>query len=454
MSAQPPLAVSASGAEIKEYIDQFVSGNGDRPHASLEWPKPIGQAAYHGVIGEAVRAIEPHTEADVNPLLMQIPVMVGTMIGRGPHFTAGGGRHAANLYVLIVGSTADGAKGMSTEGAEFICTNALPELRDRIDYGLSSGEGLVHRVRDALYERRSAKKDEEGDHDNMVEVLKDPGIDDKRLLMIETEFSSVLIRKSRQGSTMAEALQQGWDGKTLGNLVRNNPEKATGAHISAIGHTTPSALKAHLASLDHEGGLTNRILWACSRYSKDLPEGGAMEDVDWTPIHHRLVDAVSWARSGRVAKVGFADDALEMWKGIYHELRGQGAGLLGAITARGRPQVRKLAMIYALLDREDEIGLPHLRAALEIWRYSVDSCRYLLGELTGDPLADEILAMLREAGTEGMTRTEIRDAFARHKDSLRISTALGLLTKLGLAHMKREKTSGRKAERWFARERS
>ena len=93
MSPQPQLAARATGKAIKSYIDQFVSTNGDRPRASLEWPKPIGEPAYHGVIGEAVEAIAPHTEASLDAVLMQIPVLVGVEMGRGPYFTASGGRH-------------------------------------------------------------------------------------------------------------------------------------------------------------------------------------------------------------------------------------------------------------------------------------------------------------------------------------------------------------------------
>ena len=144
---------------------------------------------------------------------------------------------------MIVGSTADGAKGMSTEGAEYVVKGAIPDFRHRIDYGLSSGEGLVHRVRDAAYDRRPAKKGEEADEDGMVEYLRDPGVEDKRVALIETEFSSVLVRKGRQGSTLTESLLQAWDGKDLGNLVRTNRERATGAHVSVIGHITPSALR-------------------------------------------------------------------------------------------------------------------------------------------------------------------------------------------------------------------
>jgi hypothetical protein len=49
-----------------------------------------------------------------------------------------------------------------------------------------------------------------------------------------------------------------------------------------------------------------------------------------------------------------------------------------------------------------------------------------------------------------MTRSEIRDAFARHESSERIGRALGLLLEHKLARFEREETGGRPRELWFA----
>lgn len=35
------------------------------------WPEPLGEAAYHGPVGDLVQAIEPHSEADPAALLVQ-----------------------------------------------------------------------------------------------------------------------------------------------------------------------------------------------------------------------------------------------------------------------------------------------------------------------------------------------------------------------------------------------
>ncbi len=69
----------------------------------------------------------------------------------------------------------------------------------------------------------------------------------------------------------------------------------------------------------------------------------------------------------------------------------------------------------------------------------------------GDPVADEILRALKVAGSAGMTRTEIRDLFKRHRGADEIERALNLLRNRELARIKRQATEGpgRPVEAWF-----
>ena len=62
--------------------------------------------------------------------------------------------------------------------------------RERILGGLSSGEGLIDAVRDAREEQHPIK--EKGRVVDYQMVVADPGVDDKRLLVMEGEFASVL----------------------------------------------------------------------------------------------------------------------------------------------------------------------------------------------------------------------------------------------------------------------
>jgi hypothetical protein len=109
----------------------------------------------------------------------------------------------------------------------------------------------------------------------------------------------------------------------------------------------------------------------------------------------------------------------------------------------------RLAMIYAILDRSECIRAEHLLAALAIWTYAEQSVGHVFGNCLGDPVADAILAALRDR-PNGMTRTGIRDLLYRHHKSDRITLALSLLLEMGLARCERSSTGGRPVERWFA----
>ena len=96
------------------------------------------------------------------------------------------------------------------------------------------------------------------------------------------------------------------------------------------------------------------------------------------------------------------------------------------------------------------IGEAHLEAAIEIWRYAEASARHISGDAIGDPVADTILAALREAGPDGMTRTEISGLFDRNISSAKLIAALQTLVTLGVARPISRQTAGRPAEVWIA----
>jgi hypothetical protein len=120
------------------------------------------------------------------------------------------------------------------------------------------------------------------------------------------------------------------------------------------------------------------------------------------------------------------------------------------VVARGEAQVIRLALIYALLDAQNKIDAPHLKAAIAVWDYCDTSAAYIFGDSLGDPIADEILRGLRHAGPAGMTRTAIRDLFGRNRSGDRIGVALAALMTNGRARMETRMTAGRPAEIWFA----
>jgi len=412
-----------------------------------EWPDPPAPEAYHGLAGELVATIEPHSEAAAVALLVQLLAMFGNSVGRGPHFVAEADRHGANIFPVLVGVSSKGRKGSSLSQIKSLFQEADAAWASGcIQSGLSSGEGLIWAVRDAIERREPVKKGSRVIGYQIV--ISDHGVADKRLLDLETEFASVLRTLGREGNTLSATIRQAWDSGDLRILTKNSPAKASGAHISIIGHITRDELRRYLGTTEVGNGFANRFLWVCAQRSKCLPEGGRPADADLHPLINQLREALQFSKDIEVMQR--SEKARALWLKVYPKLSEGHPGMLGAVTSRAESQVMRLACIYALLDRKSSILFQHLKAALALWKYCEASARYIFGGSLGDPTADSLLAAIR-AGAEGLTRTQIRDHFQRNRSANDIDRALGMLMEHGLVGRRRgEQHDGRPAELWTA----
>jgi hypothetical protein len=401
---------------------------GNRP----AWPEMLSPEAFHGLAGEIVRTIEPHTESDPAALLLQLLVAFGNVIGGGPHFKAEADRHELNLFTVLVGETSKARKGTAWAHVRRLVADSSDTIWEEqcIQTGLSSGEGLIYAVRDG--------NDKE-----------DPGAVDNRLLVVETEFASPLRMTGRDGNTLSPVLRQAWDGATLQVMTKLSPMKATRAHVSLIAHVTRDELRRELTRIDAGSGFGNRFLWGCVRRSKTLPDGGRVPAEDFEKLAAKLKHAVEYAISLGDREIRRDDQARTLWNSIYAALSEGKPGLFGAVTSRAEAQVMRVACLYALLDEAQDVEVCHLQAALAVWRYCEASAQFIFGDALGDPLADELLRRLRLA-PNGLTRTELNNALGHNKPTTQIGRALTILAEHRLATGKMQETAGRSAERWLA----
>src|SRR4051794_6319048 len=77
------------------------------------WPEPLGEAAFHGLAGEVVRAFAPHTEADPIAILLQFLTAFGNAAGRWSYVRVEGDRHPPQVWPVLVGESAKARKGTS-----------------------------------------------------------------------------------------------------------------------------------------------------------------------------------------------------------------------------------------------------------------------------------------------------------------------------------------------------
>jgi hypothetical protein len=394
-----------------------VAGNGRGQLDGPPWPV-LDPAARYGLAGEMVATIGPHTEADDAALLVSLLAAFGSAVGAGPHVRADGADHAARLFGVIVGRSSRSRKGTSWRHSRNVMAAADPEwAATRVLSGLSSGEGLIAAVADPT-------EDKDG---NLA-----GGVTDKRLFVIEEEFSRALAVKSRESNTLSATVRQAWDTGTLRTMTKV-PMAATGAHITVLGHITIEELRTGLTELDRANGFANRFLFVLARRSKLLPSGGNIDDATVAELGAKLRDAIDFGRTvGRVHRDAAAD---ARWEVLYAELAAEDEfeGLAGALCARAEAHITRIALIYALLDHSRVIRLEHLDAAEAVWRYCEESVRYIFGDATGDRIAEELLAALEAAGDEGLTGRDQHKLFSFNLNARRLAVAVEKLTSRGLA---------------------
>jgi hypothetical protein len=409
-----------------------------------EFPAPLSPEAFHGLAGEFVRLVSPHTEADEAALLAHFLVYFGNAVGRGAFYRVGATRHTAAENVAFVGVTGSGRKGTAEHETRRPFLLSSDPWTSRITTGLSSGEGLIHAVRDALEKREPIR--EKGRVTGYENVTADEGVQDKRLCVLESELGRVLRVMDRDGNTLSATIREAWDAReVLRTLTKNSPSVATLAHVSILGHVTKDELLRYLDRTETANGFGNRFLWIAVTRSKFLPDGGSLRDEDLGPFVSKLREALAAARN--VREMSRDAEAGAAWHGVYEALETGRGGLFGAVTGRAAAHVLRLSMIYALADGSAVIRAPHLGAALGLWTYSEDSARFVFGDATGDPEADAIHDALRTAPR--LSRDAIRDLFSRHVPASRIASALALLARLDKAHMVKEATGGRPVEWWI-----
>jgi hypothetical protein len=419
----------------------------DRP-----FPKPMAEEAFYGLAGDVVRIIEPHSEASREAILAQFLVALGNDLGRGPHRKQAGIHHL-NEFAVLVGETSMGRKGTSWEAVKNLLTESEKRERD----GMQSGEAVIHCVRDAIYGVVPLKKRKTGQADKAETTLLDAGVDDKRLLIVEEEFARLLNVAGRPGNTLSSVLRKGWDGKACLYVEgKISPSKATGAHISMIGHVTAAELLACISEVENKNGFSNRVLWVAVQRTKELPIPLWINWHKHPDIKNRVAEVMKTLGPKSIER-GFEWDAQaeKEWSEFYKSksklIAANSSGIVGSIVARSHAHVLRLTMLYTVLDNSTLMKPEHLRAAIAFWQYCERSAMWVFGQKTGNKMADKIdWALKREP--KGMTRSQINlDVFNNHAGKVSLDQAFSLLIDASLARFVMERAKGKVAtERWFS----
>jgi hypothetical protein len=287
---------------------------------------PVTDEMFPGLVGRLVEASERHTEGHPAAIAIQFLVAFGNAVGRQPHSMVGETRHGVQEFVLLVGPTSFGRKGDAWNIARAPLAAADQGwAKTCIRSGLSSGEGLAYHIRDAVW----------GNGKMGARVVTDPGVADKRLCVVETEFSQPLKMLRREGNVLSNTLRQAWDGaEVLGTLTKTSPSQATGAHVSIIAHSTVEDLTKFLADVEMANGFANRFLINAVSRVRTIPTPLPLPCAVRSELADETARALRHARA--VGLLQRTPKAEQLWCDVYGSLTAERPGLHGALLARVR----------------------------------------------------------------------------------------------------------------------
>lgn len=396
-----------------------------------QWPTLSAKALY-GLAGVAVELATRYSEADPAAVLFQFLAFFGAKCGAGVKFFVGDTIHYPRLNVAIIGNSSKARKGTSAQPVKKFFKSETDVIR--VSPGpLSSGEGIIDAVRDETREYQLNKGL------GVYEwVVTDPGIDDKRLIILDEELASALASMKRDGNKLSTIIRGMWDSGTCAPLTKTAKTKCTDAHVIMCTHSTFSELKAKLEDNEYVNGFGNRFLWVMARRQKLVSRPLPMQEDEVEAVRTTIERAYNGSKD--MQRLYFSNDTWSLWDTVYPSLTKDHPGYAGAIINRGEAQVIRLSMIYALIDSSDVICPVHLEAALAAWDYCKASALYIFGDREEDSLTQKIIDILKEGKK---TATDISNALNRNIKSKAIKSCLDDLIARGRVVTEQEETKGR-----------
>lgn len=415
LSSVPTIAISApSTAKLED-------GLADN-HRNAPRPDP---ACLYGLVGDIAKAGSNNTEANAFAVAASALAYLGAALGRGPYIPIGDDCNHARLFLVHVGRSSRGRKGTSKKlisrvHKALVAMDSLlpPQVHSG---GLSTREGLALMIHD-------------GYKDGKNEV---PAIEDKRLLVVESEFSNVLHQSKRDGNTLSGALRDAWDGTSIKPAVKSCPVWASDPHISIIGDITPTELRELMHKRELTNGFANRFIffWAEGDKVVPFPESTPKDIVE--VLADRVAQVLRFAGADRhgdkdAMRIEFSPEATSLYESLYRgELRDRSSGehITGLLDRRA-PVLLRLAMLFAMTDQSSVIAVAHINAAMAWVRYWVDSVKFIFqsavdeaGAATTTDMAQRIVAYLATHGQA--TRTELsKGCFSGHVTKATLDQAL------------------------------
>lgn len=446
----------AGHEEVKRQINQAArSGKQEHDGPSLLAPPVMAQEGFPALVRAIVTAACANSEAHPVAVAANVMGLFCCAVGRVAFQRIGDGKVHARPFLLVIGKSGKARKGTAELTPREVARRADGILRKRHNSkdrlrihagGLSTGEGVGYAIRDP---RQPDEKTGKGG---------DVGVNDKRLMVIESEFANVLAQAKREGNILSPTVRNLFDGRDIEPLTKTSQLTATSPHVVIIGHIKGHELREKSTENDAANGLLNRFMMLHVHRPKlvALPEPTAESVLN--ELAERLADSIDYATKGDPHhnyshEITLSDEAKGFWCELYPQISRERDGKAGSLMARSEVYARLLAMVFCLMDRRSEIEPCDLQAAVawvEYWQQSITYV-FLTGE-DEDELDTFTLSVLALVNTSpGIKLSELQDHWNRKRiPEVRASLETLLNMPLPPIEMRQDKkTGGRVAQQYF-----
>lgn len=371
---KPPLLKSEIEGIIKNVFQNYRSSD------SIQ---EISNEAYIGPLGKFIFDLSNYVEPCKESLLIQSLVVLGNLLNKKFYISISGNKLNTNLFAIILGKTSKARKGTSKRIVETIFRDIWgDELRNRTKRGLSSGEGLIHSLRDPAYGVKENKNGEQ------ITVLIDQGIENKNAIYYEEEFSRVLKSSKRDTNNITEVIREAYDSGNLSVLTRNNPLTATNTNVSIIAQSTIEEFKNILKNVDCDNGFYNRFIFCKASRANVIPHTISPIEIDaYHEFKIKMLKVKSFIELTNELEMEYSKDAMKLWEKYYLETA-YSDEINGNIKGRSEDQLQKVAMIYAISECSETIETRHLLASKAILDYCHQTIDYVFSSNKSEDLRD------------------------------------------------------------------
>lgn len=233
-------------------------------------------------------------------------------------------------------------------------------------------------------------------------------------LLCFAELRGLVDKASKEGSrNIIPKLAEAYDcGSKIEVGTRNNPLRANKPFTSLFGGASPTWLDK-LSMSDLEGGLGSRFIWIPANPKEPFDDPPPINQGCWNSVVHTLGEVRKFWAEKKETEFVLTPAAKELWKPFFKKLYNSTGDdpLLEILGERMDLHCRKVAMVYAALERTNEISTAQLAPAIAFTEFLVESMYSIFSDFGLSEIVKQqrlILEHIERAGPEGITKRTLQ----------------------------------------------